>query len=502
MSNFSVAAVFGSGMVLQRDKRIAVWGEGDEGLPVTVTVGGAEAVATVKDGRWKCYLPPQKAAWGLTLTVRCCGEEISFRDVLFGDVYLAAGQSNMEFCMCYEKHWEEAQRLPKNPGIRMYNCPRLAFAGQIRSQPECGYWFDDRDNAWAKFSSAGYWFARYLQPEVNVPIGIIGCNWGGTSASAWVSEEDLLASPLNVYLRDYACAERKNGDVRAESLAGWAFLERPEHKAEVSRIMLGMTPGEQAEHLERYKAVPSVPMGPFHKNRPAGLYRHMFLPIAHYGLKGVLWYQGENDDHHPEMYAALFARLTARWRSMLEDSSLPFLCAQLAPFERWMALGGERFPIVREQQNLACKTIPGCYLTSTMDIGMRFDIHPKEKKELGRRFFLLAADKIYGMHRLSEPPEAVYAEKRGNTQIAIRFLNCGDGLRITDDVLPLFSVIQNNREKELLSAAVCGDELEITAGALTREPVTINFAQMPYECVSLYNSAGLPAKPFRITVKP
>lgn len=503
MSSLSLAPVFSDGMVLQREKEIIIWGYGDEGALVEVEMLSKHASCRVHNGRWRCKLPPQPASNGFEVLMHSGDQSIRLKNVMLGDVFLAAGQSNMEFFMQYEKHWKELENSDKNPNIRMYNCPRIAFSGQIKAQDECGYWFSDENESLSKFSSIGYWFARYLQPTLDVPVGIIACNWGGTSASAWVPEEDLLSPPLNVYLEDYFSAVSGNeaGSIEEKSLEGWAFLEKPEHKAEVSRIMLGMTLQEQARHMEQYKNAPTVLMGPLHKNRPSALYEHMFLSIAPFTFKGVIWYQGENDDHHPEMYSELFGKLMMRWRTDLEDDSLPFLCAQLAPFEKWMALDGKRFPLVRRQQELASKIYAGCYLTTTMDIGEKYDIHPKEKKEIARRFCLLAMDKLYGCSSPGEPPEAVSADVIGNGKIAVHFDKCGSGLQIGGDIDSLFSVIQGNVKKKVLSILLYDEKiLVINCEPFDEMPVSIEFAQQPFACVKLYNSAGIPAKPFRITL--
>ena len=397
MDDFSFANVFGDGMVLQRGKQFAVWGSGPEGAEVSVSLGDDRCTARVSKGKWLCNLPPQKAGMGFTLQASCGEKVILCRNVMIGEVFLAGGQSNMEFQMRYEAHWVEAQKLERNPMIRMYNCPRFAFAGQVRDQQECGFWFDDSDVAWERFSALGYWFARFLQPQLGVPVGIVGCNWGGTSASAWIPVEDLKEAHLKVYLEDYYQTIRRCTleDLEQRSLEGWAFLETPAHKAEVSRVMRGMSLAQQLEHIRNYSHVPSIPMGPYNKNRPGGLYQYMFQQVVPFAFKAVLWYQGENDEHHAALYALLFETLIRRWRADLLQSDLPFFFVQLAYFERWMELDGRNFPAVREQQEIASRTVKNCYMTTALDLGMRYDIHPKEKREVGRRLNDLVLKQLY-----------------------------------------------------------------------------------------------------------
>lgn len=286
MKNFAFAPIFGDGMVLQRDHALTIWGTSDEEGTVRVYLGDLRAESTVVDGVWKCILPPQEAAVGVTLLAKQGAQMIRIQNVMIGDVWLAGGQSNMEFFLRYESHWKEARDLPKNEMIRMYTCPRVAFSGQKPYQSECGYWFGEGDSAWETFSSAAYWFARELQPELDIPVGIIACNWGGTSASAWVPAKSLEGSDLEVYLQDYEAAvsgidSEKN---RHDSMRGWAFQEDPDHMIEWAGVMYGIDREAQLERIVRRANNPAVPMGPYNKNRPGCLYEQMVAPIRNYAI--------------------------------------------------------------------------------------------------------------------------------------------------------------------------------------------------------------------------
>lgn len=499
MSGFAFAPIFGDGMVLQRDKELTIWGTSDCRETVHICLGGIEADSAVVDGVWKCVIPPQKAARDLTVFAKQGDRTISIRDVMIGDVWLAGGQSNMEFFLRYENHWAEARALPKNPLIRMYTCSRMAYAGQAPFQEGSGYWFQEGDSAWETFASAAYWFARELQPELDVPIGIVSCNWGGTSASAWVPAESLKKKPLDVYLEDYdkAVAEKDPEEIYNASMRFWALQADPDHKREWAGVMYGIDRQAQLERVKRTAGGVGIPMGPYNKNRPGCLYREMVLPIRDFAIKGVLWYQGENDVHHAPLYSTLFSVLMEQWRKIWGED-LPFLFAQLAPFDCWLALDGEPFPEIRRQQEAVSKSVENCWMISTADAGMRYDIHPKEKKLLGHRFFLQAMDKVYGIPCLADAPEILSAE-REESGICLRFRNVGGGLRAEGDLLSLFQISQNDTRVELEKAVVRGDTLWLNARLNADLPVRVGFAQEPYYEVSLYNSAMIPAKPFEIT---
>ena len=187
----------------------------------------------------------------------------------------------MEFFLRYESHWKEAQSLPKNHRIRMYTCPRIAYGGQAPFQKAVGCWFGEGDPEWETFAAAAYWFARELQPALDVPVGIVSCNWGGTSASAWIPVACLSQSPLDVYLEDYeaAAAGKTPEELQKASMRGWAFQQDPGHLQEWARVMYGIDRQSQLERNVRCADNPVVPMGPYHKNRPGCLYEQMILPI-------------------------------------------------------------------------------------------------------------------------------------------------------------------------------------------------------------------------------
>ena len=500
MSGLAFAPVFGDGMVLQRERELTIWGTSDREGTVRVYLGDIRAESAVKDGVWKCVLPPQKAARGLVLIAKQGAEVLRLQNVMIGDVWLAAGQSNMEFFLRYEQHWQEAKALPRNERIRMYTCPRIAYAGQVPFQPGCGRWFGEGEEGWETFAAAAYWFARELQPELEVPVGILSCNWGGTSASAWVPRE-ALKGPLDCYGKDYeAAAAGKNPEaIWQESMRGWEFQRDPEHLREWAGVMYGIDREAQLERNVRCAGNPVVPMGPYNKNRPGGLYETMVLPIREFAVKGILWYQGENDVHHAPLYEQLFSVLVREWRK-LWGAETPFLFAQLAPFERWLALDGERFPEIRRQQEAASRSVENCWMIATSDVGMRYDIHPKEKKALGHRFFLQAMDKVYGRPCLADGPEVSGAEISGGT-VRVQFSHVGEGLWAEEDLLPLFTVTQKGSPLEVKRVRVGKDFLALEVPLAYNDPVEVRFAGSPYYKVSLYNSAGIPARPFTVIAK-
>lgn len=500
MGGFSFAPIFGDGMVLQREKMLTIWGTTEGEGTVRVYLGDFRSEAVVVDGKWKCIFPPMKAATGLTLLAKQGGEVIRIQNVMIGDVWLAGGQSNMEFFLRYEAHFEEAKALPDNHMIRMYTCPRIAFEGQKPYQSGCGYWFGEEDSAWETFSSAAYWFARELQPELDISVGIIACNWGGTSASAWVPAKSLEGSELEVYLKDYETATSGIDleENREASMRGWAFQEDPNHMKEWAGVMYGIDRQAQLERLVKRANNPVIPMGPYNKNRPGCLYEQMVMPIRDCAIKGVLWYQGENDVHHASLYSRLFETLISEWRKIW-GQDIPFIFAQLAPFERWLALDGDLFPEIRHQQEIVSKAVPNCHMISTSDVGMRYDIHPKEKKVLGHRFFLQAMDKIYGKHCLADAPTLQGVEIKGN-EIKLTIGNVGADMHMELSDFTLFELCHDRKVIPIVCTEKNGNMIVLKTSHKITKPITISFGYTPYYQVQLCNSAKIPCIPFVVQV--
>lgn len=501
MEKLSFAPIFGDGMVLQRNKELTIWGKASDEGTVRVYLGDYRSESNVINGEWKCSFPPMDATTGLTLLAKQGGEVIRIQNIMIGDVWLAGGQSNMEFFLRYEAHFEEARVLPKNPMIRMYTCPRIAYEGQKPYQSGCGYWFGEEDPAWETFSSAAYWFARELQPQLDVPVGIISCNWGGTSASAWVPANSLRDSELEVYLSDYeaAIAGKDIEENKQLSMRGWAFQEDPDHMKEWAGVMYGIDRQAQLERLVNRANNPAIPMGPYNKNRPGCLHEQMITPIQNCAIKGVLWYQGENDVHHAPLYSKLFETLIFKWRKIW-GQDIPFIFAQLAPFGEWLALDGRLFPEIRRQQERVSKTVPNCYMISTSDVGMYYDIHPKEKKALGHRYFLQAMDKVYEKPCLSDAPVIDKGHIKDD-RIILEFQNSGCGLKVQGNPDALFEVYQGESRVKPKDICLSENKAVLCFGQPITAPVKIEFAQSPYYEVNIFNSAGLPALPACMTLE-
>ncbi len=502
---FKTAMIFTSKMVLQRNKPVPVWGEGNPGETVKVTFDGNTVQTTVdENGSWKVELPPHEAGKGYELTVWSAGESLHFTEVSVGEVWLAGGQSNMEYLMGFEKHYEEELGKERTQDIHFFDYPEVSYEGEMEDfhYTTEGFWRDCTDEDLQFYSAVGYYFAKELQADLDVPIGIIGCNWGGTPACAWMDPERLMGTEGEAWVTEYEEAIR---DLDVESYKE-AFVKNPQNDRtrqivdpfNLKIVKEGISREEQEalmKMMENMGAGAAVfTEGPYWERRPGGLYETMLKKVVPYALRGVIWYQGETDgDSHPDAYASVFSSLIENWRELWGEE-LPFLFVQLAPFGRWLQCIGEPYAIVREQQEKVADTVPGTWMASIGDAGMEWDIHPKDKKPVGERLALLARGHVYGESILCDAPKALSAS-RDDGDLVISFEN-GEGLHIHGDKVNALSVKgPDGVIREVDRACVHGSRLRLLGAA---DAVEVIFAKGDYYEVNLYNGADIPALPFRL----
>ncbi len=498
MARIELPEVFQNGMMFQREKAIKIWGKCTEADGLLVCFSQDKIAVKVMEGSFYCEIPAKKASIDQTLYIYIEGEEtpeITITNISIGDIFLAAGQSNMEYFLRYDAHWNEVKNWNKNDNIHMFNSSRIAYPGQKRDLPDCGSWFQEHDFEWETFSAPGYSFARAIQPVLNVPVGIIGCNWGGTPACAWMDASYFNEEPLHIFKEDYenAVESMSEEELERKSMEAWEFEDSYSHQVAWRAMMYGMNQRDQMDWMEKNINSPVIPLGPYHPYRPAGLYEQMLKQIAPFSIKGVLWYQGESDAGHGKLYEKTFTALIHCWRELWKDE-LPFLFVQLAPFGKWLNIDGDNYPVIRECQELVSKKVRNTGMVSIMDLGMYEDIHPKQKIEVGERLALLARGKIYGEDILCESPEFVNAERNGNSLI-LHFSDTGKSLRTKGNTIKSLMVKQGSNMREIKTFTI-DTKVTLTFELLSEEPIEISFAKEGYCEVNLFNEAGLPAKPF------
>ncbi len=495
------ALIFQNGMVLQREKDIPIWGTAEPGETITIELGQEKVTTdTNASGEWKALFSPRKAADGLTLTVKGTSEEICFHDVAVGEVWIAGGQSNMEFYLGFECHCKEIEESYENSRVRFFDYPEVAYEGQLEDMDYCneGFWRYAKKSDLAYFSAVGFYFAKELEDKLHVPIGIVGCNWGGTPACAWMDparlegtlgeswnqdyEKDVQDIDMVKFLEDF----KKNPLNDRTNMLNEPFNQKA--------MKIGFTKEEQAAMQKEMENMGFPAF--FYERRPGGLYETMLKKIVPYSVRGVIWYQGETDgDFHPDAYADVFTKMIENWRDLWMEE-LPFLFVQLAPFREWMAVNGKKYGIVRTCQEKVSKSVPNTWMATTGDVGMEWDIHPKNKQPIGERLALLARGHVYHENILCDPPEAVKAIKKDH-QVMIYFRNA-EGLKIEGEMLRAMQVTDaKGSMRAAVNAEVQEDCLILYKVEDAKE---VAFAMEDYCEVNLYNRAHIPAKPFRLAI--
>lgn len=498
------ADVFQDNMTLQRHKPIKLFGTADKNCTAEVFINNKKvAEAEIAKGSFTITLPEQDEAENAELKIATsAGESIIFENVDIGEVWLAGGQSNMEFLMKYEEDYPNECPVCNDDHLRFYNVPQYAFIGEeaegLYKNGDFNKWHSaNPDTLWC-FSAAGYYHARKLREELGVPVAILGCNWGGTSASAWTDMKTLENDPeLCVYVEAY-----KNNENKSPDYAEKEYKNRKVSDHKFTRWVNDMLLIGNQDRLDVKLACAfvnafrpkDIGMGWRSFQRPAGLYEMMLKKIIGYTVKGVIWYQGESDEHHVGLYSKLFATMITRWRTDWNDN-LPFLFAQIAPFEP-----GQDYPELRRQQEIVEQTVENTYMVTISDIGNRTDIHPKNKHDVGYRLALKALGKVYGKNFACDSPYADRAEIDGNN-ITLHFVNC-EKLKIKGKKLNAIRLFSEDGRVKINSCAVKGNALVLkTENAKVKNHIRVEFAWTPYHEVNLYNEADLPAKPFKLEVR-
>lgn len=506
------AMIFGNNMVLQRQKEIKVWGMGEPGSTVTGTLKGTvalEASADVpKDGSWILTFEPQEAQRGLELILNDGIDTITYQNISIGEVWVAGGQSNMEYLLEYDADKDSVFNGDMNPDIFFFDYPEVSYEGQLEEHDysRFGFWRTCTKEDLPYFSAPAYYFAENISKALNVPIGIVGCNWGGTPACAWMDPKYLMDNEGKAWLQAY------ENEVKNLNLEEYKedYRANPAHDRSnpfsdpmAARILQpGLSREEQIDYINMMMSSPEkaklmLPqMGPYYERRPGGVYETMLKEIAPYTVRGVIWYQGESDEERATMYSTVFGKMIQCWRDLWKDE-LPFLFVQIAPFGEWMANTGKNYPELRHQQELVSKTIPNTWMISSSDVGMEWDIHPKQKKPIGNRLALLARGHVYGERLLCDPPEFKDA-KRVEDGICIEFYHA-DGLHVKGDQVNALRIYHTNEEEiRIDKISVVHDSLMLY-GEFPTDTV-ISFAKTPFYEVNLYNKMDNPLKPFEITI--
>lgn len=489
LAEVKLASPFTDHMVLQCNKEVPIWGTADVDEKIMVEFAG-QKISTMADagGKWSVKLKPMKAsAEPRTLVVtgkrQSKIENLKCDDVLVGEVWLASGQSNMDFTMSKNvKRFagvtnEEAEIAAANyPLIRMFTGEaQKTFAPTNRIG---GEWkICTPENAPA-FSAVAYFFARDLQREIKIPVGIITEAFGASTAESWIERATLAGDPKLKPLLDRFDAAVQSFRTNPPSVVASPRSE-------------DVNATNTAQRGRRRSTGPRDPVQDQHN--ATVLFNGMIAPVIPYAIRGAIWYQGESivdaNKGGIELYPRVQAALIGDWRKLWGEGDFPFYIVQLAGQE-----AASNSPLVREAQAtvLALKNTGMALAT---DIGERKNVHPKNKQDVGDRLARIALAKTYGKNIECSGPAFESIKNEGNI-IRVIFSHA-DGLVARDGNLKWFTIAGADG-KFVSAAAEVSDNSVIVSSPEISAPVAVRYAWVNYpDGGHLYNSAGLPAAQFR-----
>jgi len=436
VADVTLPAIFGDSMVLQQKTNIPVWGWADPGEKVMVTVRSrSKTTKADSNGKWMLRLGSIDAGGPFTLVIKA-NNTITLEDVMVGEVWLCSGQSNMEWSLKKLKTYEQEIARSDFPSLRLFRIKKT-----ISDEPNeivNAQWTRCIPDTAKDFSGTGYFFGKYLQQQLKVPVGLIQSAWGGTRIEPWI--------PSEVYNKSWN------------------------------------KPNENS------------------KQQPNVTFNGMINPIIPYAIKGAIWYQGETNCIQKDkmLYYDKFETMVKSWRDLWGQGDFGFYFVQLAPYNYTtkFKLNSQELAYFWETQT-KCLDIRNTGMAGTMDIGDVNNIHPKNKHELGRRLALWALAKDYGKKDIEYCGPLYKSMKIKRDKIYISFDYTDGGLKTRDGRAPSwFSVAGEDRVFYPAKAFIDGDKI-IVHCEKAQKPEAVRFAWDQAAVPNLCNAEGLPASPFR-----
>lgn len=525
--------IFSDNMVLQRGEPVTVFGKAAPGSHVKAAVPerDIEVTATAsKEGEFLAKLPSQEAGDAVTLIITELesGSTKQFHNVRYGEVWMAAGQSNMEFELQNAKQGaaelmslKEMQKQDKEPGVYYYFAEKMGYESEEAKKREAeACWHSVVEEDVKRLSAVGYFAARELSRQLSVPVGIINCNHGGTSISCWMDKSYLNSFADGAwYVKQYEelVKDKTNEQYLKEMEEYKKTLE--EYQALTKRLVEEAgergesLSGEQLNELAGPYPWPE-PQGWLSPYRPGGLYETMLIKLAPYTMKGIWFYQGEEDGPRSSRYEAMLSHLIAEWRTVFQKE-LPFVIMQLPMFlEKGLEEQGY-FTGIRRAQETVTQTTSNVTLVPLCDLGEFDNIHPVDKKTPGVRLGRMTYSMIYDKKEEVKPMKyAGYFMEAGT--LAVYFDDMAGGFLINEAKQgeePCLITVDEARKKEV---AISGFEIAGTDGIFypadavversfvilsstdVPSPMAVQYGQKDFICCNLYNKQGIPLVPFRM----
>jgi sialate O-acetylesterase len=486
LAELKLPAIISDHMVLQQKQANPIWGWDTPGTDVTVKIDGQVKTAKAgDDGKWKVKIDPIDGGYSPFTIVIEGSSKRELTDVLVGEVWMCSGQSNMG--MTLGGDWKsEVESLSSNhKNLRLITVPRVGT--QELQNDFNGKWESATSENCKSFSAVGFFYGRYLHEILDVPVGLINNAWGGSAAEAWVRRESL------------------ENDPRFKSLIeGWVQREtdlQSDATKEKYETALATWKVKVAEAKAAGKQAPRAPGSPLStlagNHRPGNIFAGVVHPTLGYGMKGVIWYQGESNAGRAWEYAQLFPYMIEQWRAEWGQGDFSFYWVQLADFRSETPDPGDsQWAELRESQTKTM-SLPNTGEAVIIDLGEANDIHPKNKYDVAARLVRWALAKDYGIN--IEPQSPTYTSLSiAKNKAVLKFDHIGGGLRTVDvNDVHGFAICGDDHKWVWATAKIAGnDTIEVWSDTVSA-PVAVRYAWAENPVCNVYSKIGLPLTPFR-----
>lgn len=463
---------FSDHAVLQRNQPVVLWGWSTPGDEVSVSFANKDYLSkTDRDSIWRVRLPARSAGGPYNMQITSKSENITLNDVYFGDVYFCSGQSNMAFLMSNELYNREEKEA--FPLIRQFFVYRKTDIIPQKDVSKAEWLVTERAN-FRQLSAVAYYFAKSIHEQEGIPIGIIHSSWGASTIETFMSPASLM--------------------------------DFPETKEQVQKITPEFVANTRKANERLLQENPNIknPKGFVNiDNRyPTMVYNSMVAPFFSYPIKGVVWYQGEGNAFVPICYEyeAMLSNMINSWRSSWKDNDLPFFIVQLANYGKAIEKPeASAWTVVQEAQFKVSQNLRNVRTAIINDIGEPKDIHPRNKRDVGKRLAVQALELLYGHKgQLTQGPVLKKAVRK-DSGFELSFENVGRGLIAKDGAAELYAFALAGEDNQFYraKAEIKGDKVIVYSKEVS-DPVYIRYAfENNPEKINFYNKAGFPAVPFR-----
>jgi sialate O-acetylesterase len=432
-------AIFSDNMVLQQQTNVALWGTATNNTKVIVTTSWVKkSITTMSDenGNWKLKIstPPAGGPFEMTFSD---GEVLILKNVLIGEVWLCAGQSNMQMPLKGGYNLpvigsNDAIATAGNNQIRLFAVPTITSA---IPRSDCkGKWQECNSESASHFSAVAFFFGRYINRVLGVPVGLIYAGYGGSVIESWISENGLKPFQVSVPF--------KSDTTKTD------------------------------------------------KHSSCAIFNGMVNPVLGFGIKGCIWYQGESNRGNYQKYESFLPAMVKDWRELWGIGDFPFYYAQMHP-DSWTNSAA-----MREAQLKAGKYISNSGMAVLIDLGERNNVHPPYKEPVGLRLAYLALSKTYNMKGFACSGPVMNSMTISNDTINLTFDYAINGLTSFGKELKEFEIAGSDRKFYPAKASISKSGIVLLCSDV-KEPVAVRYAFHNFVVGDLYNSEGLPASSFR-----